>query len=324
MSKRRAIVVGAGISGVMAARGLTESGWDVVVLEKSRGYGGRMATRRWDGSIFDHGAQYFRITNTVAQSVLQPLINGGVIVPWLKDGKPDSQARWVGRDGMSSVVKVLAAGLEVRKSSKVERIQACGYEWGVTCDNGSKVAAEALVLSAPVPQSLEMLRREVQELDPRVREQLRRIRYAPGFALLAKSAKPCRVPSEGIRLQQNRIAWIADNRNKWEGRSESGSDLTIQSSSAFAEAFFESDRQQVASMLTEAAEPLIGQPIEEWQLHRWKYGRVESLCSEPCLYSCIPSPISFCGDAFGPGDLEGALLSGMAAAKRIESEIGIQ
>ena len=323
MSKRRAIVVGAGISGVMAARGLVEHGWDVVVLEKSRGFGGRMATRRWDESAFDHGAQYFRITNTVAQSILQPLINCRVIVPWMKDDHPDSQARWVGREGMSSVVKGLADGLDVRKLSKVERIEACGYEWRLVCENGSRLAAEALVMSAPVPQSLHMLEPEISELDPRVLQQLERIRYAPGFALLAKVSKICeRLPSGGIRLQHNRVAWIADNRSKWRDPSVPGADLTIQSSSAFAESFFESDREHVAAMLAEAAEPLIGQSIKDWQLHRWKYGHVESRCSEPCLYSCIPSPISFCGDAFGPGNVEGALLSGMAAAKRIQNEIG--
>ena len=41
-------------------------------------------------------------------------------------------------------------------------------------------------MSAPVPQSLHMLEPEISELDPRVLQQLERIRYAPGFALLAK------------------------------------------------------------------------------------------------------------------------------------------
>lgn len=323
MGKRRAIVVGAGISGVMAARGLTESGWEVVVLEKSRGFGGRMATRRWNESAFDHGAQYFRITNTVARQVFQPLINGGVIVPWTHRDHSESQTRWVGRDGMSSVVKALADGLEIRKSAKVEHISACGYQWGVACDNGTKLAAEVLVMSAPVPQSLHMLSQELVALDPRILQQLQQIRYAPGFALLAKLPKNCeQLPREGVRLQHNRIAWIADNRNKWGDPSPSGSDLTIQSSPAFAAAFFEAEREQVAEMLVEAAEPLIGQPLAEWQLHRWKYGLVDTRCNEPCLYSCIPGPITFCGDAFGPGDIEGALLSGMGAAKRIRSEIG--
>jgi len=322
MGKRRAIVVGAGISGVMAARVLTENGWEVVVLEKSRGFGGRMATRRWNESAFDHGAQYFRITNTVARQVFQPLVDGGVIVPWTHRDHSESQTRWVGRDGMSSVVKALADGLEIRKSAKVEHISACRYQWDVACDNGTTLSAEALVMSAPVPQSLRVLSSERVRLDLGILHQLQRIRYAPGFALLTKLSNNCELlPREGLRLQHNRIAWIADNSNKWRARSQPGGDLTIQSTSAFAGAFFEADREQVADMLVEAAEPLIDQPLEQWQLHRWKYGLVETRCDEPCLYSCISSPITFCGDAFGPGNVEGAMLSGMAAAKRIQSEM---
>ena len=74
-------------------------------------------------------------------------------------------------------------------------------------------------------------------------------------------------------------------------------------------------------MLAEAAEPLIGQSIKDWQLHRWKYGHVESRrASRVCIHVFRVQSAS--GDAFGPGNVEGALLSGMAAAKRIQSEIG--
>jgi phytoene dehydrogenase-like protein len=41
-----AIVIGAGISGLAAATELAKAGCRTIVLEKSRGIGGRMATRR--------------------------------------------------------------------------------------------------------------------------------------------------------------------------------------------------------------------------------------------------------------------------------------
>ena len=53
------VVVGAGMAGLTAAGKLTEQGVNVVVLEKARGVGGRLATRRIDAGVCDHGAQLF-------------------------------------------------------------------------------------------------------------------------------------------------------------------------------------------------------------------------------------------------------------------------
>ncbi len=47
------------MSGLLAANKLQEAGWRVTVLDKGRGVGGRMATRRFGGGSFDHGAQFF-------------------------------------------------------------------------------------------------------------------------------------------------------------------------------------------------------------------------------------------------------------------------
>ncbi|MFW5789075.1 MAG: FAD-dependent oxidoreductase [Spirochaetota bacterium] len=57
-------VVGAGIAGLTAARRLVDASLDVTVLDKGRGVGGRMATRRFGGATrrfggatFDHGGR---------------------------------------------------------------------------------------------------------------------------------------------------------------------------------------------------------------------------------------------------------------------------
>ena len=58
---KKCIVIGAGMAGLTAATVLQNSAqWDVLVLDKGRGVGGRMATRRLgEGGKADHGAQYF-------------------------------------------------------------------------------------------------------------------------------------------------------------------------------------------------------------------------------------------------------------------------
>ena len=49
-------IVGAGICGLAAAAELAAAGREVAVFDKSRGIGGRLATRRVDAMSFDHGA----------------------------------------------------------------------------------------------------------------------------------------------------------------------------------------------------------------------------------------------------------------------------
>jgi phytoene dehydrogenase-like protein len=54
-----AIVVGAGLAGLSAARQLAIHGLDVIVLESSDDVGGRVRTDRFDGLQLDRGFQLF-------------------------------------------------------------------------------------------------------------------------------------------------------------------------------------------------------------------------------------------------------------------------
>ncbi len=51
LSEHDLIVVGAGLSGLLAARHLKENVKNVLVLDKGRGVGGRLSRRRFDGGV---------------------------------------------------------------------------------------------------------------------------------------------------------------------------------------------------------------------------------------------------------------------------------
>ena len=55
-------IIGAGVAGLTCAQQLHQAGYKVVVLEKSRGVGGRMATRRIEETYVDHGVRYLGAT----------------------------------------------------------------------------------------------------------------------------------------------------------------------------------------------------------------------------------------------------------------------
>ena len=117
-STPRVAVIGAGISGLILARTLADAGVAVTVFEKSRGVGGRMATRRTqDGLRFDHGAQYFTVRDPRSQRFLNAWQADGIVQPWkgrivsLRNGTVEYEKtptnRFVAGPGMNAVCKQL-------------------------------------------------------------------------------------------------------------------------------------------------------------------------------------------------------------------------
>src|SRR3981081_2651327 len=63
-------IIGAGSSALAAAHTLLDAGYTVTLFEKSRGVGGRAATRKRAGFIYDHGAQYIKSGNSASSALV--------------------------------------------------------------------------------------------------------------------------------------------------------------------------------------------------------------------------------------------------------------
>ena len=72
----RVAIVGAGLAGLMAGRTLAEAGHEVVLLDKGRSPGGRLATRRIGEATLDHGAQFFTVRSEAVRRAGRPLGGG--------------------------------------------------------------------------------------------------------------------------------------------------------------------------------------------------------------------------------------------------------
>ncbi|HAV61423.1 MAG TPA: hypothetical protein DCY13_03555, partial [Verrucomicrobiales bacterium] len=197
-------IVGAGIAGLMTARQLVAAGRSVIVLDKGRGVGGRMATRRSGPVVFDHGAQYFTARDPDFLRLVNAWEQEGLVRQWARgfatmDGgrKIDETPRWTGVDGMTCIAKDLAADLNLRLQQTVTAVRQQTRGWRVALAEGDSVAAGALLLTPPVPQSLQLLRKGQVQLPHDIRAALERIRYAPCLALLIELAGPSRVPAPG-------------------------------------------------------------------------------------------------------------------------------
>jgi predicted NAD/FAD-dependent oxidoreductase len=314
-------IVGAGICGLVAARSLREAGREVIVLDKSRGVGGRMATRRVGDAVIDHGAQFVTAHDPEFGRLLREWVTDGVAREWTRGLSfphglnGNGSAAYRGEAGMTSMPKQLAERLDVRVSSRVLGIRRADRGYLVETEAGDLPGVDVLVLTAPVPQSLEMLRAGDIPIGTESLEVLASIGYDPCLTLLVVLDGPSRIPSPGaLKLEGEPITFLADNRQK--GISPEEHSVTIHAGSAFSRAHLDDDDDEIAEALLVAAREHLGSNVKSRSVHRWRYGVPVLRHSRP-FHQLVGERIFFAGDAFGGPNVEGAALSGMAVADHI-------
>jgi predicted NAD/FAD-dependent oxidoreductase len=272
-----------------------------------------MATRRIGASRFDHGAQFFTVRDERFRKAVECWRADGWTAPWFGEG---GHVRYRAVGGMNELATKLGSALDVRLETVVRFVKPNEEGWSVQTEGGF-VNANALVLTCPAPQSVAMLAGCRQQLPPEFILGLEAVEYDPCFSLLAVIDGSSRVPCPGyVRLEDGPIEWIADNTQK--GVSTGDAALTIHARADFSRRHFETATDRVAAMLLESASDWLGGPVAEWQLHRWRYSRPVPADRPVCLFTQQPACLAVAGDAFGGPRVEGAFLSGLAAAERLE------
>ena len=156
MESKETIVIGAGISGLLCAQGLNDSGVEVTVLEKSRGVGGRMATRRFAGGRADHGAQLFTSRDLRFQMIVDEWLGESIAKRWyVSEGSElgaQGYVRYCGKHGMTDPAKWIAESLDVRKETRVDKVEydTTDQKWIIWVEGEAKFECQALFLTAPV------------------------------------------------------------------------------------------------------------------------------------------------------------------------------
>ena len=324
-------VIGAGLAGLVCAGQLKAAGRQVCVLDKSRGLGGRMATRRVTGLVrVDHGLRYWPAESSDAQlaPLTRELIEAGVIKPWpvsayeLRESdelvEVSHDPVYVASSGMSAIAKYLAQSFipdeNLLTNYRATQITPCGLPddpgWKIECENGKVVMARQCVLAIPAAQAADLL--EHDELDssklpalPTAIEQLRAVQYHPRLTVLAGYGDLALTKSEIGKL--NPDGWMVTDTigtsTEWIGldsskraNPEAETTLVIHSKTGFAEKYIDAgDLQPAASVLLRANARKYGDWIAQpswFQIHRWRY----ALVSQPYSGAAYPvTPSLLCG-----------------------------
>lgn len=321
---RDVVIVGAGMAGLMAARELRARGRSVVLVDKGRRPGGRLATRRvrdalGPPAVCDSGAQFFTVRDDTFGRHVDHWLAEGWAQEWCRGfGSDDGHIRYRGRQGMKTLGLRLAEGMEVIHQTRVEAVAFGQGRWQVAAD-GATWTASAVILTPPVPQSLDLVDAGGIELPYTHRRALESIAYEPCLAALARLDGPSGLPDPGgLAGPTGDIAWIADNQRK--GISPEAVGVTIHASADFTREHLDGDRDQAGRELVEQAMDLLGRPPTAVYVHLWRYSKPTSTFARRHLAVDVPAPLVFAGDAFGGPRIEGAAMSGLSAADQLASE----
>ena len=314
-----ALVIGAGISGLLCATELQKKGFSIQLIDKGRGFGGRMATRRMGGARVDHGAQYFTARDPLFQAYVDQWLQAGIIREWFRhlpeDADPAGYPRYCGIRGMTDVPKHLAKNLLVHLSEQACTLRRQSNTWVVETLSGKQYAARQLVLTAPLPQALALLDANRIALPESIDEALRQVRYTKGLTAMALLDGPSALPEPGgQKVDDAVLSWVADNRMK--GISPGVSAVTIHAKGEFSEQHWDSPNDIRGPLMLAAAAPYLASKIKEYTCHRWGFAIAQSVWPER-FYTAEDLEVTLAGDAFGGPRIEGAALSGLAAAEHI-------
>ena len=316
------LIIGAGLSGLAAARELKKLGHNVLIFDKGRGVGGRLSTRRMVEGCADHGAQYFSARSNNFQATTRAMMADGIVYEWhIEQSDPASfqHPRYVGSNGMNGVAKYLAEGLNVQTGKRAVRVKQAPQGWEVVFESGETVAADALIVTIPAPQALALWQESGLELAPDARAALEYIHYEPCLAVMLQLSQPSHIPAPGgLKLPPHSpVSWIADNQQK--GISPALPTVTIHASHAYSQQHLDDTdlNALIPDLIGAVCNYVDPKTIVDQQVHRWRYSNATVRHDQPFLQVAGHAPLFFGGDGFGSGNMEGAFMSGRAMARAV-------
>lgn len=324
---KRVAVIGAGLSGLIAARELRECS-EVTVFEKSRGYGGRMATRYGGGFEFDHGAQYFTARSAEFQDFLEPLIAEGTVARWrarfaeldrdaaaaIRDWD-DASPHYVGAPRMNAIGRHLANGLIIRPNTTVTHLDREAGGWSLADRDGNALGHfDWVVCALPAAQAATLV-----PADSGLHRLAAEVQMRACFALMLGFDRPLRLPWQAALVNGADISWISVNSSK-PGRAKKFT-LVIHSTNAYADANLETEVSAIQDHLLREVSEITGIDCGQasfCQLQRWRYANVDKQSGPACLVD-EEMQLAGCGDWFRHGRVEAAFSSGREVAGKLRA-----
>lgn len=316
-------IIGAGISGLSCRQVLNKSALKIRVFEKSRGSGGRMATRRGEGWVADLGAQCVELRDPSWKDFLQAQGSQMIV----------SDQYSIHRQGMSALMRAWmlrsGEGSEVEFQAKVMKLNMDSNLWKIQLESGVEWNARTVVLTAPVPQAMELMQNSGLVLSENCERLLSTISFSSCLAVVVPWISSPTAPLSAIwKNPSPKISGIYQQMGKGIRMDSSIPEVSvIHASPSWSRELWDRESSDQIAEILKAVDPLFGSQgkfldSKKAILHRWRYCEPLQIHPEPFFKvefadPCESAPLLLAGDAFGRSSMEGAFVSGRSAGHYI-------
>lgn len=305
----KTLIVGTGLSALALAHELsrdTSTSRSIVLVDKARGVGGRLATRRGANQTkFDHGAQAYQLTSEL-ERFHKMWLEANLVCEFHDTINPQS---FTSRTGMTALAKELARGLQVKLEHKVINIKQNNRVWDVQFENHENEQFDEVIVTAPLPQALALLTDSHIPFDKSLNE----ISYHK--AIVAFVTFPIGTGVDGfVHKEFNRAGLQSITDQKQKGLSPETA-WAAYLTHEFSKNHFDQSDEELALMVRDILVQQVGLKSEFLvEIKKWRYAIP---CSNYPQKYCVVTKkpfLALVGDAFGGPDLSGAARSALSLA----------
>ena len=359
----RVVIVGGGVTGLVAARKLRSQGVAVTLIDRGFPFGGRLRPDvaeipGYGRAVFDPAPVFLGPAKYNGECPDAPLgfpplglcsdeftpetrsaIRPFPVVHFSANNGPGYAAQFGGvtlTGGAKALIDMLLPHgpdehLELLAQTEVDALERDGRGWRVRVrecgspDHGERltrtIRADAVLLTQPVPEALDLLTASGVPLSDPLGDELRRVRYERTLTVTAAFRGPSQFPTgvAAVSFSDFPLALIFDNHTT--GASPTGPAVTAVASTDWAAQHWDDSDDEIARALLPLVAPWAGGELVWSRVQRQNHYRATNRVRMP--FAEIPDvpPLVLAGDAFAsyvvPNALNAAVTSSTHAVSRL-------
>ena len=288
------IIVGAGISGSYLSSVIKNATKNILIIDKSRGIGGRMSTKPIGEDIVDYGCQYIKPETDECSALIKSLEELDLVKQIeIKTGKKV----YISPFGMNKIPQYLSRGVTVITNKKVEKIKYQNKLWEIYTGSIS-FTSKTLVLTMPIPQVEDLMARCNIKVD-----HLPNVEYSSFYTSTFISNVH---HLEQIISSDDMFSWICNNKKK--GLRNLNNAFTVNTSETVTRILVKKEDSERKDIIAGKINEAGFNNILKFNIHFWKYAFSSNQNNIDYIFDSHTG-LGICGDSFSVGRVDGAIRS---------------